>query len=71
MTPELEQIEALASECERGARLIRFYADKPDELRAWAARIESGIAPNAVCTPAEALERAAREARAFLADNQP
>lgn len=61
-----EMIAALAAECERAAGFIRSYDGKPDELRAWAARIESGIAPDAVCTPAIALERAVTDARQYL-----
>lgn len=63
---ERAMIAALAAECERAARFIRSYDGNAADLRAWAARIESGIAPNSVCAPAVALERAAADARAFL-----
>lgn len=63
----MNRIRDLAAECERAARFIRSYDGKPDELRAWAARIESGVAPDAVCTPAVVLERAAAEARDYIA----
>lgn len=59
-------IQTLAEECERGARFIRFYHKSPDELRAWAARIESNLTPNGGCLPAEVLERAASTWRDFV-----
>lgn len=62
-----DMIETLAAECERGARFIRIYHKNPAELRAWAARIESNLAPNSACVPAEALERGAQVGRDFLA----
>lgn len=66
MTETEELIQHLTKECERAARFIRSYDKNPEELRAWAARIESGWAPNSVCVPAMALERAAKEGREFL-----
>lgn len=66
MTEQEFLIQYLAEECERGARFIRFYSGDAPELRAWAARIESGLAPNSTCLPAELLERAANEARKTL-----
>lgn len=61
-------IEDLAKECERAARFIRFYADDPAELRAWALRIEQirDTQNPGECLPARCLERAAKEARAFI-----
>jgi hypothetical protein len=52
-----------ADECERAARFIRNQT--PETLRAWAARIESGFAPNGVCLPAMGLERAAANLRTY------
>lgn len=61
-----DMIRHLAGECDRAARFIRSYDGMPYELRAWASRIESKWAPNSVCAPAIALERAASDAREFL-----
>lgn len=61
-----ELILHLTAECERAARHMRYYDDKPEELRAWAQRIETGFAPNGDNLAALCLESAARAGRKAL-----
>lgn len=60
-----DMLDIIASDCERAARFIRYYAARPDELRAWAARIESGVCKDSRSIPAESIDRAGRDARAW------
>lgn len=63
----VDLIRHLQKSCEAGANFIEFYQKKPDQLRAWAARIESGVAPNSISLPALSLRNAAQQAEEFLA----
>lgn len=59
---ELEYgLERAAQELRRIAGFVRFLAERPDELRAWAARIESGLVPKSRCLPADLAESMANE----------
>jgi hypothetical protein len=62
----LALMEYLMEACKSGARFIEYHDAHPEELRAWAARIDSGLAPNAVSLPARMLRRAAAEALRFI-----
>jgi hypothetical protein len=66
MSEERELIAALADGLEGAARWMRGYDKNPEELRAWALRIESNVAPNSYFAAAEKPERLAAEARTFL-----
>ena len=65
-----ELIRHLTAECERAARRMRYWDTRPEELRAYAGRIESGLAPNADNLAALCLESAARAGREYLEDQK-
>ena len=68
---DIDRLQFAAEYCEAGARFIRYYGANPSALRDWAARIESGLAPNAVSLPALALDRAANDLRQLMREIEP
>lgn len=52
-------LDYMRQACLTGANFIEFYHKRPEELRAWAARIESAVAPNSVSLAALNLRSAA------------